>query len=80
MRLAGFRAGLGGVGRSVTFFFGTYMLDFAIGSSLSLVGYGLMDCGQFTDLRRFYFGFRLSLGESHGFLGPEQSHFRFVAL
>ena len=61
-------------------FFGIYMLDFAIGSSSSLMGYGLMDCGQFTVLRRFSFMFRFSFGESNGFLGPEQSHFKFVAL
>ena len=39
------------------------MLDFAIGSSSSLMGYGLMDCGQFTDLRWAWFMVGISLGE-----------------
>ena len=37
------------------------MLDFAMGSSLSLMGNGLMDCGQFTDLRWGWFAFGISI-------------------
>ena len=61
-------------------FFGTYIFDFANVSSPSLMGYGQLDYGQFTDLQRSYFAFRFSLSESNGFSGPEQSHLNSDAI
>ncbi len=44
------------------------MLDFANVSSLSLIDYGQLNYGQFTDLQRLSFAFRFSFGESNGFI------------
>ncbi len=65
---------------AVILFFWTYMLDFANGSSPSLINYGQLNYGPFTDFQRSYFAFRFSLSESHGFSGPEQSHLNSDAI
>lgn len=39
-----------------------------------------MKFGQFTDLQRPSFGFRLSFGESHGSSGSEQPHLNSEAI
>ena len=49
------------------------MLDFANILSPTLMDYGEMKNGHFTDLQRPSYILRFSLGESHGYLGQEQS-------
>ncbi len=61
-------------------FFWTYVLDFANGSSPSLMGYGQLKYGQFADLQWPSFAFGLSLGASYGFSGPGQTHLNSDAI
>ena len=61
-------------------FFWTCVLDFANGSSPSLMGYGQLKYGQFADLQWPSFAFVLSLGESYGFSGPGQTHLNSDAI
>ena len=56
------------LGRGV-FFSLTIMLGFANVSSPSLMGYGQLNHGHFTDLQRSYFIVSFSLGARHGFSG-----------
>ena len=58
-----------GSGKSWEFpFFLTILLDFAVVYSSPLMAYGRTVHRQCIDLQRPSFGFRFSLGESHGFM------------
>jgi hypothetical protein len=64
----------------IPFFFWTCVLFFANVSSPSLMGYGQLKYGPFTDLQQPLFAFSFPFGESNGFSGPVQSHLNSDAM